>query len=76
MKVDFYSIGSEVYFINDKQKVDCGYITGIEYEAKRISNSDGYSTPILETAEYTIDGKYRRDGKFIFKTRDELINSL
>ena len=34
MKVDFYSIGSEVFFINDKQKVDWGYITGIKYEAK------------------------------------------
>lgn len=32
MKVEVYSIGSEVFFINDKQKIDYGYITEVYFE--------------------------------------------
>ena len=76
MKVEFFGIGSEVYFINDEHKVTWGYITGISYEARREGNSDGFSAPVRETVIYIIDNKFRRNGKFVFKTREELIKSL
>ena len=55
MKVEVHSIGNEVYFINDKQKVDFGYITEVYFEMKRGTNSDGYSLPITQNTVYVID---------------------
>ena len=76
MKVEFFGIGSEVYFINDEQKITCGYITEICYNAKRISSPYGHSCWIRETVSYVIDNQFQRNEKFIFKTREELIKSL
>lgn len=60
MKVETHNIGSEVYFINDKQKVDSGYVTEVYFEMKRGTNSDGYSSPITQNISYVIDGRFRR----------------
>lgn len=76
MTVEFYSIGEDVYFINDEQKVVCGHITEIEYNAKKNPNSDGYSSLLKETIVYTIDHKYRRQERFVFKSRNKLIDNL
>lgn len=76
MTVEFYSIGSDVYFINDEQKVVSGYITGIEYTAKKNPNANDYSDLVKETIVYTIDYKYRRQGRFVFKSRNRLIDNL
>lgn len=76
MKVELFGIGAEVYFINDEQKVTWGYITGISYEARREGNSDRFSAPVRETTIYIIDNKFRRNGKFVFRTKGELLNSL
>lgn len=76
MKVEVYSIGSEVFFINDKQKIDFGYITEVYFEMKRSANSDGYSSPITQNTVYVIDDKYRRNAKFVFYSRKDLIDSL
>ena len=76
MKVEVHSIGNEVYFINDKQKVDSGYVTEVYFEMKREANSDGYSSPITQNTVYVIDDKYRRNAKFVFDTRKDLIDSL
>lgn len=76
MEVEVYSIGSEVFFINDKQKIDSGYITEVYFEMKRSANSDGYSSPITQNTDYVIDDKFRRNAKFVFKSRKELIESL
>lgn len=73
---EFFSIGSEVYFINDDQKIGCGYITEICYSAKKESSYDGWSNPVRETVHYVIDGKFRRKGEFVFRSRKELIDSL
>lgn len=73
---EFYNIGGEVYFINDEQKIVSGYITEIFYNARREANSDGFSSPFREAVYYVIDDQFRRNGKFVFKTKDELINSL
>lgn len=76
MKVDVHGIGSEVFFINDKQKIDFGYVTEVYFEMKRTANSDGYSSPITQNTVYVIDDKYRRNAKFVFDSRKELIDSL
>ena len=77
MKREFYGIGSEVYFINDEQKVDWGRITGIDYNVREVPNScGGFSSPYRESTFYMIDDKYRRKGEFVFKSREELIKSL
>ena len=76
MKVEVHSIGSEVYFINDKQKIESGYITEVYIEMKRTANSDGYSSPITQYISYVIDDKYRRNEKFVFDSRKDLIDSL
>ena len=76
MKREFFGINSEVYFINDEQKITWGYITGISYEAKKSGNSDGFSDPVHETVIYVIDNQFRRNGKFVFKTKGELLDSL
>ena len=76
MNVEVYSVGSEVYFINDKQKVDSGYVTEVYFEMKRGTNSDGYSSPITQNTFYVIDDKYRRNAKFVFDSRKDLIDSL
>ena len=73
---ELFNINSEVYFINDEQKIASGYITEICYNAKRVANSDGFSSPFREAVYYVIDEQFRRNGKFVFKNRDELINSL
>lgn len=76
MKVEVYSIGSEVFFINDKQKIDSGYITEVYFEMKRSANSDGYSSCIKQEINYVIDDKHRRKAAFVFESRKELIDSL
>ena len=76
MKVDVHGIGREVFFINDKQKIDFGYVTEVYFEMKRTANSDGYSSPITQNTVYVIDDKYRRNAKFVFDSRKELIDSL
>ena len=76
MKVEVHSIGSEVFFINDKQKIDSGYITEVYFEMKRSANSDGYSSPITQYISYVIDGRFRRKAEFVFESRKELIDSL
>lgn len=76
MKVDVHGIGSEVFFINDKQKIDFGRVTEVYFEMKRTANSDGYSSPITQNTVYVIDDKYRRNAKFVFDSRKELIDSL
>lgn len=76
MKVEVHSIGNEVYFINDKQKVDSGYVTEVYFEMKKETNSDGYSSPITQNTVYVIDDKYRRNAKFVFDSRKDLIDSL
>ena len=76
MKVEVHGIGSEVFFINDKQKIDFGYVTEVYFEMKRTANSDGYSSPITQNTVYVIDDKYRRNAKFVFDSRKELIDSL
>lgn len=76
MKVEVHSIDNEVYFINDKQKVDSGYVTEVYFKMKRETNSDGYSSPITQNTVYVIDDKYRRNAKFVFDSRKDLIDSL
>ena len=76
MKVEVHSIGNEVYFINDKQKVDSGYVTEVYFEMKKETNSDGYSSPITQNTVYVIDDKYRRNAKFVFDSRKDLIDNL
>lgn len=76
MKVEVHSIGSEVFFINDKQKIDSGYITEVYFEMKKTGNSDGYSSSITQDTVYVIDDKYRRNAKFVFDSRKDLIDSL
>lgn len=76
MKVEVHSIGSEVFFINDKQKVDFGLVTEVYFEMRRTANSDGYSSPITQNISYVIDDKYRRKAEFVFESRQELIDSL
>ena len=73
---ELFNINSEVYYINDEQKIANGYITEICYNARREANSDGFSPPFREAVYYVIDDQFRRNGKFVFKTKDELINSL
>ena len=76
MKVEVCSIGSEVFFINDKQKIDWGYVTEVDFNMKRTSSSDGYSSSITQNISYVIDNKYRRKAEFVFESRKELIDSL
>lgn len=76
MKVEVHGIGSEVFFINDKQKIDFGRVTEVYFEMKRTANSDGYSSPITQNTVYVIDDKYRRNAKFVFDSRKDLIDSL
>ena len=76
MKVEVHGIGSEVFFINDKQKIDFGRVTEVYFEMKRTANSDGYSSPITQNTDYVIDDKYRRNEKFVFDSRKDLIDSL
>ena len=76
MKVEVHSIGSEVFFINDKQKIDFGYVTEVYFEMKRTANSDGNSSPITQNISYVIDGRFRKKAEFVFESRKELINSL
>ena len=76
MKVEVHGIGSEVFFINDKQKIDFGRITEVYFEMRRQSNSDGYSSPITQNISYVIDGSFRRKAEFVFESRKELIDSL
>lgn len=76
MKVEVHGIGSEVFFINDKQKIDFGRVTEVYFEMKRTANSDGYSSPITQDTVYVIDDKYRRNAKFVFDSRKDLIDSL
>lgn len=76
MKVEVHGIGSEVFFINDKQKIDFGRVTEVYFEMKRTANSDGYSSPITQYTVYVIDDKYRRNAKFVFDSRKDLIDSL
>ena len=35
MNVEVYSIGSEVYFIDNNQKITCGYITEVDFNMKK-----------------------------------------
>lgn len=76
MKVEVHGIGSEVFFINDKQKIDFGRVTEVYFEMRRQPNFDGYSSPITQKVVYVIDGKYRRKAEFVFESRKELIDSL
>lgn len=76
MKVEVHSIGSEVFFINDKQKISSGYITEVYFEMKKSTNSDGYSSPITQNISYMIDGRFRKKAEFVFESRKELIDSL
>ena len=76
MKVEVHSIGSEVFFINDKKKIDFGRITEVYFEIKREPNSDGYSSPITQYISYVIDGRFRRKAELVFESRKELIDSL
>lgn len=76
MKVEVHGIGSEVFFINDKQKIDFGRVTEVYFEMKRTANSDGYLSPITQNTDYVIDDKYRRNAKFVFDSRKDLIDSL
>ena len=76
MKVEVHGIGSEVFFINDKQKIDFGRVTEVYFEMRRQPNSDGYSSPIAQYISYVIDDKYRRKAEFVFESRKELIDSL
>jgi hypothetical protein len=76
MNVEVYSIGSEVYFIDNNQKIACGYITEVDFNMKKAPNSDGYSSPFTQNTVYVIDDKFRRNAKYVFKSRKELIESL
>ena len=76
MKVEVHGIGSEVFFINDKQKIDFGRVTEVYFEMRRQPNLDGYSSPITQNTVYVIDDKYRRNAKFVFDSRKDLIDSL
>ena len=76
MNVEVYSIGSEVYFIDNNQKITSGYITEIDFNMKKAPNSDGYSYPFTQDTVYMIDDKFRRNAKFVFTSRKELIESL
>lgn len=76
MKIEFHSIGSEVYFIDNNQKITSGYITEVDFNMKKAPNSDGYSSPFMQNTVYMIDDKFRRNAKFVFKSRKELIESL
>ena len=76
MKVEIHGIGSEVFFINDKQKIALGYVTEVYFEMKRTANSDGYYSPITQNISYVIDGRFRRKAEFVFESRKELIDSL
>lgn len=73
---EFFSIEDSVYFINDQQKIACGYISEVFYNAKEDTNSGGFPPRVNETVEYVIDGKFRRNGRFVFKSRNDLIDSL
>lgn len=76
MTVEVFSIGREVVFINDKQKIDYGHITEVYIEIKKATNSDGYSSPVTQNISYVIDGRFRRKAEFVFGSRKELIDSL
>ena len=76
MKIEFHNIGSEVCFIDNNQKITSGYITEVDFNMKKAPNSDGYSSPITQNTVYVIDDKFRRNAKFVFKSRKELIESL
>lgn len=76
MNVEVYSIGSEVYFIDNNQKITYGYITEVDFNMKKAPNSDGYSSPFTKNTVYMIDDRFRRNAKFVFKSRKELIESL
>ena len=82
MKVEVHGIGSEVFFINDKHKIDSGYITEVYFEMKRSANSDGYSSPITQYISYckNIDVKLHivnsQIYEIVFESRKELIDSL
>lgn len=76
MNVEVYNIGSEVYFIDNNQKITSGYITEVDFNMKKAPNSGGYSSPFTKNTVYMIDDKLRRNAKFVFKSRKELIESL
>ena len=76
MNVEVYGIGSEVYFIDNNQKITCGYITEIDFNMKKAPNSNEYSSPVTQNTVYVIDDKFRRNAKFVFKSRKELIENL
>ena len=76
MNVEFYSIGSEVCFIDNNQKIAYGYVSEIDFNMKKAPNSDGYSSLFTQNTVYVIDDKFRRNAKFVFKSRKELIESL
>ena len=76
MKIEFYNIGSEVCFIDNNQKIVYGYVSEIDFNMKKTPNSDGYSSPITQNTVYVIDDKFRRNAKFVFASRKELIESL
>ena len=76
MKIEFHNIGSEVYFIDNNQKITSGYITEVDFNMKKAPKSGGYASPFTQETVYMIDDKFRRNAKFVFKSRKELIESL
>lgn len=72
MKIETkYNIGDEVWIIDHNQKVVCTRIDDIHIEYKSYTPFDDEALLIV----YIIGGRERRE-KFVFPTKEELLNSL
>lgn len=75
-----FNLDDFVYFINNDYKLDCAQITAIKFYKKNdYGLNKDYDNMWFEPyspVTYTIKGMYERNENYIFKTKEELINSL